>query len=91
MERETVHRESLPKGLRFMGPETDPAFRRRRWIFVVLYVLIGSMVLWPVFPFFAEAKPLILGLPQSMAWVVLALSAMCALLTWLFLSEKEED
>lgn len=81
--------EPLPTGLCLFPSTTTTAHRRRRLAFLVIYLLVGSLVLWPVFPFFAGAKPLILGLPLSMAWVVFALTAMFGALLWLYLGEDD--
>jgi hypothetical protein len=71
--------------------DANPAHRRRRTIFLVLFSLIASMVLWPVFPRFSGVFPKVLGLPLSFAWVVLALLAMSCVLLWLFLTENPTD
>lgn len=90
MDRESIPPQdpaSLPRGIVFFRSDATPAHRRRRTTFLVLFVLIGSLVLWPVFPFFARVFPLVLGLPFSFAWVVMALAAMFFVLLWLFLTE----
>ncbi len=58
------------KGLCFFSQGASPAHRRRRIGFVVVFVLVTSALIWPVYPVFAGAFPLLLGLPLSMAWVV---------------------
>ena len=78
---------SLPRGIVLFRHDASPAHRRRRTIFLVLFVLIASLVLWPVFPLVARVFPLVLGLPFSFAWVVMALVAMFFVLLWLFLTE----
>ena len=80
---------ALPTGLCFFTAESSEAHRRRRGVFVVLYLLAGSMVLWPVYPFFSGAKPLILGLPLSIAWVVLALATIFGALVWFYLNDDD--
>ena len=81
----------LPRGLVLFRSDADPAHRRRRILFLVLFALIGSLVLWPVYPRFSGVFPLVLGLPLSFVWVVMALVAMFFLVLWLFLSEKPTD
>lgn len=78
----------IRRGIVLFKADASPAHRRRRTLFLLLCPLIASMVLWPVFPRFSGIFPLVLGLPQSFAWVVLALLAMFFLLLWLFLSEN---
>jgi len=81
----------LPRGIVLFQADTNLGHRRRRTIFLVLSSLIASMVLWPVFPRFAGIFPLVLGLPLSLAWVVLALLAMFSALLGLFLTENPGD
>ena len=81
--------ESEPKGLVFFRPGTPKAYRRRRWIFVVVLLAAALAVTWPVYTFFSGARPLILGLPLSLAWVVLWLFVIFLALVWLYLGEDE--
>ena len=83
--------EDLGHGLWFFPPGTAPEVRRRRWIFVAVSTVAALMVLWPVYPFFARPKPLILGLPLSLAWVLAALALVFAALLWLFHGEADES
>lgn len=77
------------KGLVFFAPDTPPAHRRRRRrrIFVVIATLAALSVIWPVYPFFGGATPLILGFPLSLAWPTLWLCIVFAALVWLYRSE----
>ena len=81
---ETRRSDAIPRGLVLFRPGTDPARRRRRQIFLAVYVVVAAMLVWPVFPRFSGIRPLILGLPFSLAWVVMALGVMFAALLWLF-------
>lgn len=74
--------------LALFPPGTDPARRRRRKIFLAVYVAIALLLIWPVYPFFARPFPLVFGLPFSLAWVVAALGLMFVALVWLFRSEE---
>ena len=87
-EPETSQRE-LPAGLTLFRPGTDPAKRRRRQVFLGIYVLVAALLVWPVFPLFSGIRPLILGLPLSLAWVVLALTVMFGALVWLYRTDSE--
>ncbi len=82
---------ALPKGLALFRPGTSSAKRRRRGIFLAIYLAVGSLVMWPVYPRFAGVEPLILGLPLSFAWVVLAVVLMFGALLWLFLNEDHDE
>lgn len=81
-------REPYPKGLVFFPPGTDPRKKRRRLLFVAVYLLVAASVLWPVYPLFSGIRPLVLGLPLSLAWVVLALVVGFLVLLALYLTEE---
>ena len=81
---------ALPSGLVFFRPEATPAHRRRRQLFVALYLVASSAVLWPIYPWFATAEPRILGLPLSFAWVIGALLAAFAVLVWFYLGDEDQ-
>ena len=59
-------RRPLPTGLLLFRPGTDPARRRRRLIFLAVYLVVAALLVWPVFPMFSGIHPLILGLPFSL-------------------------
>ncbi len=81
--------ETLPVGLVLFRPGTDPARRRRRIIFVAIHLVVAAFLVWPIFPMFSGIRPMILGLPFSLAWVIMTLSVMFAALLWLFRSEDQ--
>ncbi len=76
--------------LELFPPGTTPAKRRRRLLFLAVYVLAAALLIWPVYPMFSGIKPLILGLPLSFAWVVIALLVMFAALLLLFRADERE-
>ncbi len=82
--------ESLPQGLVLFRPGTDPARRRRRQLFLAIYAAVAALLVWPIFPQFSGVRPLILGLPFSLAWVIMALGVMFAALVWLYRTEDHE-
>ena len=59
-------------------------------IVFTVYLLVAVLLVWPVFPLFSGVRPLILGLPLSLAWVVLALGVMFAALVWLYRNEDRD-
>lgn len=86
----------MKHGIEFFPPGTPDDVKRRRWIFLGVWVLSGLMVLWPLFPWLGARQALVFGLPASIAWVVLALAIQFVALLWLYLnepgrSESEED
>ncbi|MCP4662089.1 MAG: hypothetical protein GY856_42340 [bacterium] len=81
----------LPKGLMLFAPGTSPGKKRRRLLFVAVYLVVAGALIWPIYPQFSGIFPLILGLPFSLAWMVMALViGFCAVL-WLFLSEEDDS
>lgn len=85
---ESEGRERLPGGLVLFPPGTPPAKKRRRRLFVAVYLAVVAMLVWPVYPVFSGVYPLILGLPLSLAWVVLALAISFVALAALYLTEE---
>ena len=78
---------SLPKVLVLFPPGTPPARRRQRLVFVVILLVAGLALLWPIYPLFSGVFPLILGLPLSLAWIVLWLAVVLSALVWLYRSD----
>lgn len=82
--------DGFPSGLVLFRPGADPARRRRRLIFVAIYVVAAALLVWPIYPMFSGIQPLIGGLPFSLAWVILVLSVMFGALVWLFRAEDDD-
>ena len=80
-------RQALSAGLRLFRTGTPTVYRRRRLAFLVYGVLVVAMLLWPVYPRFGDAFPLVLGLPFSLAWLLGALTLMFVGLLALYLTE----
>ena len=80
--------EPLPRGLVFFPPGTPQAVRRRRVLFAYLVVLATIALVWPVFSWVKAPLPLILGLPTSLAWVVLWLVVVFCGLLWLYRGDR---
>lgn len=79
----------MEHGLEFFPPDTPDAVRRRRWIFLAVSILAGSMVIWPLFPWLGARQALVFGLPASIVWVVSALAVQFAALLWLYAGEQD--
>ena len=56
-----------------------------------LLVLATVCMGWPVFPFFAGIRPMILGLPLSLAWVVLWMVVVFVAQLALYLRDDSTD
>lgn len=83
----TEDRQPLPLGLVLFPPGSSARHRRRRLAFLAVYLLLVAALVWPIYPYFSGALPLILGLPLSLAWVVMVLVAGFGALLALYLSE----
>jgi hypothetical protein len=80
----------IPRGLVLFPPGTPAGKKRRRLGFVAIYAVVVSLIVWPIFPAVARTFPLILGLPFSFAWVVLAILLGFAAVLGLYLSEASD-
>ncbi|MEE8524666.1 MAG: hypothetical protein V3T72_12100 [Thermoanaerobaculia bacterium] len=85
------HPEPVSARLVFFPPGTDPRRRRRRTLFAAVYVVAAVMVTWPVYSLFSGTFPLILGLPLSLAWILLALTVIFCALLWLYRSDRPDE
>jgi hypothetical protein len=77
-------------GLHFFSSSDGPLYRRTRIIFLVIYAVAVSAVLFP-WPKVWGIYPMVLGLPFSMFWMVLAIVAIFLGLALLYRSEPEEE
>jgi hypothetical protein len=80
----------MHKGIVFFPPGTDPAIRRRRWLFLTVWAAVSAMIVWPVYPWVSALPGLFFGLPASMAWVVLALAIQFVALLWLYRTDTHK-
>lgn len=78
----------MQRGLKLFPDRSSAAHRRRRVIFLALFLAQVLALIWPVYPLFAGVRPLILGMPLSLAWIVFVLTAMFATLVWLYRTEE---
>lgn len=76
--------------LALFPPGGEPARRRRRLTFVAIYVATAAMLTWPAYTLFSGTFPLVLGLPLSLVWVILALAVIFFALAWLYRSEPAD-
>lgn len=81
----------MKHGIEFFQPDTPDVVKRRRWIFLAVWLFAGAMVVWPLFPLLGARQALVLGLPASISWVVLALVIMFVALLWLYFNEEQES
>ncbi|MEX0746485.1 MAG: hypothetical protein WD275_00705 [Rhodothermales bacterium] len=60
-------------------------------MFVVVLLLAGFSLVWPGYVPFSGARPFILGLPLSLAWVVLWLLIIFVAALWLYLKDSSAE
>ena len=51
---------------------------------------MAASLVWPVYPLFSGVFPLILGLPLSLAWIVLQLAVAFTAFLILYLTEERD-
>lgn len=81
----------MERGLKLFPSHRSARHRQRRLIFAAIYALLVLALIWPVYPLASGIRPLIFGLPLSLAYIVLVLLAMFAAKLWLFLGEEEVE
>ena len=81
----------MNRGIQFFQPDTPDDVKRRRWIFLAVWIFAGLMVIWPLFPWIGARQALVFGLPASIVWVVAALAIQFVVLLWLFLHEPDDE
>ena len=78
-----------PSGFVFFSERAPARRRRRRTVFVLIVLTATSALIWPIYPLFGGGVyPLILGMPLSLAWVVLWLFIVFGALVWLYQSDE---
>lgn len=81
--------ENIPNKLIFAAGNSTR--KKRSFILIALLAIIQICLIWPVYPLFGSAEPLILGIPLSFFWVILmVLTSFFALLTF-FIKENQEE
>lgn len=79
--------EQIPNRLIFSA--NNSRRKKRAYIVVILLTFVQLSMLWPIYPLFASATPLILGFPLSFAWVILMVICSFSFLLWFFLNEEK--
>ena len=81
--------DPLPNGLVFLSPRTRAPRHRRHMALALATLVAGLALIWPVYPLFGGIRPLVLGIPLSLAWVVLWLAVVFVALLVTFWGERE--
>lgn len=82
--------DDVPSGLVVPGLRNETGCSLLR-AFLVVTVISGLALIWPVYPLAADIRPYILGLPLSFAWVVGWLIVMFVALVLLYRADMSDD
>jgi len=83
--------DEVPSGL-VLPSLRDGTRRSSLWAFLLVTIITGLALIWPFYPVAADARPYVLGLPLSFAWVVGWLILMfVALVLFYRVDEPDED
>lgn len=64
-----------------------PAERRVYGTVAAFYALLFALLIWPIYPRFADARPFVLGMPLSLVYVIALVILSFLVLMGLFLWE----
>jgi len=78
----------MERGLKLFPSNSSPRHRRRRIVFAAIFFALSAALIWPVYPLASGIRPLILGLPLSLAYIVGILLLMFAAQIWLYRGEE---
>lgn len=81
--------DDVPSGLVVPGLQDDTRRSSLR-AFLLVSVIAGLALIWPVYPLAADIRPYILGLPLSFAWVVGWLVVMFVALILLYRTDPSD-
>lgn len=76
---------------RLLPSDLDPDQRRVYRGALVFFLVVLAALVWPVYSLFADIRPLVLGMPLSLAWVVAWVLASFVGLLSIFLWESRRD
>ena len=73
-------------GLRFFPPGTPAPKRRKRWLFVAVYILAVLALIWPVCVIVSRGT--LAGWPMALAWNVFWLVVVLVALGILYMKDR---
>ncbi len=79
----------MERGIKLFPSRCSARHRRRRIAFSIFFALLSVALIWPVYPLAGGIRPLLFGLPLSLAYIVIVMGLMFAALIWLYLGEEE--
>jgi hypothetical protein len=82
--------DDCPRGLVLPGLQESER-RGPLLAFLVVTVISGLALIWPVYPFAGHIRPYVLGLPFSFAWVVGWLVVMFVALVLLYRTDESDS
>lgn len=80
--------DDVPSGLVFPGLRNKTRRSSLR-AFLIVTVISGLALIWPLYPLAADIRPYILGLPLSFAWTVGWLAVMFVALVLLYRTDPD--
>jgi len=81
--------DDIPQGLVVPGLEEESR-RAALWAFLIVSVLSGLALVWPVYPLAVDLTPYVFGLPFSFAWTVGWLVVMFVALVFLYRTDAPD-
>ncbi|MCR9131794.1 MAG: hypothetical protein NXI08_04440 [bacterium] len=78
----------IPNKLVFSG--STPHRKKRTLIALAILIIVQCCLIWPIYPFFSNPEPLILGFPQPFSWVIFMVTISFTTLLILFLKDNED-
>ncbi len=75
------------RGLRVFSTRLPPGARRIYQLVVIYFLVVSAALLWPIYPLFSRARPIVFGLPLSLFYLAALLIASFGVLVALYLWE----
>lgn len=67
------------------------SFHRRHQVGFWVGMTVLLLSIWPLYPWIAGIRPLVLGMPFSMFWLVLMIAAVFFTFLTLFTKDRDDD
>ena len=69
----------------------EPGLRRRHRVGFWVGLVVLLLSIWPLYPWIGGVRPLILGMPFSMFWLVLMIATVFFTFLSLFAKDRDDD
>ena len=71
--------------------EHPPGLQRLRSFLIIFFTIVFLATLWPIYPLASRIRPMLLGMPFSLAFLVGLIVLTFAVLLWFFYRMDKED